>query len=53
MSTYLLALVVGEFEAVEGISEEGILVRVFTPIGKKHQVSYIVVVVLKFYHIVL
>ena len=53
MSTYLLALVVGEFEAVESISEEGILVRVFTPIGKKHQVSYIVVVVLKFYHIVL
>jgi len=39
MSTYLLALVVGEFEAVEGKSEEGILVRVYTPIGKKHQVS--------------
>jgi hypothetical protein len=34
-----VALVVGEFESVEARSEEGILVRVFTPIGKKEQVS--------------
>ena len=35
-----VALVVGEFESVEARSEEGILVRVFTPIGKKEQVSF-------------
>jgi puromycin-sensitive aminopeptidase len=34
-----VALVVGEFEYVEGRSAEGILVRVFTPIGKKDQVN--------------
>jgi hypothetical protein len=33
-----LSKVVGEFEPVEGVSDEGIVVRVFTPIGKKDQV---------------
>lgn len=37
MSTYLVAVVVGEFEHVECQSKEGILVRVFTPLGKKDQ----------------
>ena len=37
-STYLIALVVGEYEYVEGVSEEGIKVRVYTPLGKKEQV---------------
>jgi hypothetical protein len=36
-----VAVVVGEFESVEGMSEEGILVRVFTPIGKKEQVGFV------------
>ena len=34
-----VAVVVGEFESVEGTSAEGILVRVFTPVGKKEQVN--------------
>ncbi|XP_067645923.1 puromycin-sensitive aminopeptidase isoform X2 [Eurosta solidaginis] len=37
MSTYLVAVVVGEYDHVEGKSEDGIIVRVFTPIGKKEQ----------------
>lgn len=37
MSTYLVAIVVGEFDYVEGKSEDGVLVRVYTPIGKKEQ----------------
>src|SRR3989344_3371199 len=40
MSTYLLALISGEFEAVEGKTKEGILVRVFTTPGKKHQAEF-------------
>ena len=34
-----VALVVGEYEHVEDRSAEGILVRVFTPVGKKEQVG--------------
>ena len=37
MSTYLLAFVVGEFDYVEGKDTDGILVRVYTPTGKKEQ----------------
>ncbi|XP_055385276.1 puromycin-sensitive aminopeptidase [Condylostylus longicornis] len=37
MSTYLVAVVVGEYDFVEGKSSDGILVRVFTPVGKKEQ----------------
>jgi len=37
MSTYLVAVVVGEYDYVEGESEEGIKVRVYTPLGKKEQ----------------
>uniref|UniRef100_W8AJQ4 Puromycin-sensitive aminopeptidase n=2 Tax=Ceratitis capitata TaxID=7213 RepID=W8AJQ4_CERCA len=37
MSTYLVAVVVGEYDHVEGKSEDGVIVRVFTPIGKKEQ----------------
>eukprot|EP00026_Physarum_polycephalum_P002309 Phypoly_transcript_02315.p1 GENE.Phypoly_transcript_02315~~Phypoly_transcript_02315.p1 ORF type:complete len:885 (+),score=198.44 Phypoly_transcript_02315:95-2656(+) len=36
MSTYLVAMVVGEFDYVEDKTKEGVLVRVFTPEGKKH-----------------
>ncbi|XP_055910052.1 puromycin-sensitive aminopeptidase [Eupeodes corollae] len=37
MSTYLVAVVVGEYDYVEGKSEDGIIVRVFTPVGRKEQ----------------
>lgn len=37
MSTYLVAVVVGEYDYVEGKSNDGVLVRVYTPLGKKEQ----------------
>lgn len=37
MSTYLVAYVVGEFDYVEERSTDGVLVRVYTPLGKKEQ----------------
>lgn len=35
MSTYLVAAVVGEYDYVEDRSTDGVLVRVYTPRGKK------------------
>ncbi len=35
MSTYLLAFIVGEYDYVETTSSDGVLVRVYTPVGKK------------------
>jgi len=40
MSTYLLAFIVGEFEHIETYTKEGVLVRVFTTPGKKHQAEF-------------
>lgn len=37
MSTYLVAVVVGEYDYVEDRSSDGVLVRVYTPVGKKEQ----------------
>lgn len=37
MSTYLIACVVGDFEYLEDTSDDGVLVRVYTPPGKKEQ----------------
>lgn len=37
MSTYLVAFVVGDFDYVEGTSDDGVLVRVYTPLQKKEQ----------------
>lgn len=40
MSTYLLAFMVGEFEFIETKTKDGVLVRVFTTPGKKHQAKF-------------
>ncbi|KAL4707753.1 hypothetical protein ACJJTC_014934 [Scirpophaga incertulas] len=37
MSTYLVAVVVGEYDYVEKKSHDGVLVRVYTPVGKSKQ----------------
>lgn len=37
MSTYLVAAVIGEYDYVEAKSKDGVLVRVYTPVGKKDQ----------------
>ena len=37
MSSYLLAFVVGEFDYVEATDANGVLVRVYTPLGKAEQ----------------
>ena len=37
MSTYLVAFVIGEFDYVEERSADGVLCRVYTPVGKKEQ----------------
>jgi len=37
MSTYLVAYVVGEYDFVEERSADGVLCRVYTPVGKKEQ----------------
>lgn len=34
MSTYLVAIVVGEFNYVEGKDSDGVIIRVNTPVGK-------------------
>ena len=34
MSSYLLAFVVGEFDFVEEKDSNGVLIRVYTPVGK-------------------
>ena len=37
MSTYLVAFIVGEFDYVEDRTVDGVLVRVYTPVGKREQ----------------
>jgi puromycin-sensitive aminopeptidase len=36
MSTYLVAYVVGDFDYLEDVSDLGVVVRVYTPVGKSH-----------------
>lgn len=53
MSTYLLAMIVGDFEFVEGKTKKGIVVRVFTTPGKTHQAKFALetaIRVLEFYN---
>jgi puromycin-sensitive aminopeptidase len=40
MSTYLVAFIVGDLEHIEKKTKEGVLVRVFTTPGKKHQAVF-------------
>lgn len=47
MSTYLVAVVVGEYDYVEGRSADGVLVRVYTPLGKKNQGDFALEVAVK------
>lgn len=47
MSTYLVAVVVGEYDYVEGKSDDGVLVRVYTPVGKKEQGLFALEVTIK------
>ena len=37
MSTYLVAFIVGEYDYVEDIDRNGVIVRCYTPLGKKEQ----------------
>ncbi|KDO26292.1 hypothetical protein SPRG_08367 [Saprolegnia parasitica CBS 223.65] len=37
MSTYLVGMVVGEFDYVSGYTAEGVLVRVYTPVGRSER----------------
>jgi len=53
MSTYLVAFVIGEFDHVSGKTDEGIKVRVYTPLGKSVQGEFALEISLKtlpFYH---
>lgn len=47
MSTYLLAFIIGEMEFLEGKTKDGVLVRVFTTPGKKHQAKFALEVAIK------
>eukprot|EP01094_Clydonella_sp_ATCC50884_P017334 TRINITY_DN2999_c0_g1_i1.p1 TRINITY_DN2999_c0_g1~~TRINITY_DN2999_c0_g1_i1.p1 ORF type:complete len:463 (-),score=132.41 TRINITY_DN2999_c0_g1_i1:21-1409(-) len=37
MSTYLVAFLVGEFDVVEDVTKEGVVMKVYTPLGKADQ----------------
>jgi len=47
MSTYLLAFVVGEYDFIEDTTSDGILVRVYTPVGKTAQGRFALEVAVK------
>ena len=40
MSTYLLAFIIGEFDSVQAMSSNGVLVKVYTPPGKSETGIY-------------
>ncbi|KAG1651320.1 Puromycin-sensitive aminopeptidase [Nymphon striatum] len=41
MSTYLVAIVVGEYDYIEDTSEDGVLVRVYTPVVKQNKADFL------------
>ena len=41
MSSYLLAFIVGEYDYIEGFDEDGVRIRVYTPVGKKEQGKWV------------
>ncbi|KAK6166547.1 hypothetical protein SNE40_023207 [Patella caerulea] len=47
MSTYLLAFIVGDYDYVEGKDQDGVIVRVYTPVGKKEQGLFALEVAIK------
>jgi puromycin-sensitive aminopeptidase len=47
MSTYLLAFVVGDFDFVEAKDANGVLCRVYTPVGKKEQGKFALDITIK------
>lgn len=47
MSTYLVAIVVGEFDFIEDFTPKGIKVRVYTPVGKQAQGQFALEVAVK------
>lgn len=47
MSTYLLAFVVGEYDFIEDKDSDGVLVRVYTPVGKGEQGRFALEVAVK------
>jgi len=47
MSTYLLAFIVGEYDYVEAKDANGVLIRVYTPQGKKEQGQFALDVAVK------
>jgi hypothetical protein len=46
MSTYLLAFVIGNYDFIEQINSRGVVVRVYTPIGKSYMGEYSLQVIL-------
>lgn len=40
MSTYLAAFVIGEFDFAEAKTKDGVVVRAYTPVGKKYLGEY-------------
>lgn len=47
MSTYVMAFAIGEFDYVENTTPDGILCRVYTPVGKKERGNFALDVVTK------
>jgi len=47
MSTYLLAFVVGEYDYIEDKDRNGVIVRVYTPLGKQEQGKFALEVAVK------
>lgn len=47
MSTYLVAVVVGDFDYIEDTSTDGVKIRVYTPVGKQEQGKFALYVATK------